>query len=129
VVDLLRWRTSMLHTEDKRYVPDICDVMEEADLYGYGPGLFHPAAAPSLMHPHCQCRVESVLKDPEDYGTGNRDLPDELDVSRGQIRETMEGIDGERTVTDAHVRNQTEMLEEHAEAAEEVAPDLMGAAS
>jgi CRISPR/Cas system-associated endoribonuclease Cas2 len=85
--------------------------------------------ANNLLISNCQCRYEDVLKAPEDYGTGNRDLPDELDVSRGQIRETMEGIDGERSVTDAHVRNQTEMLEEHAEAAEEVAPDLMGGAS
>ena len=126
VVDLLRWRTSQLHTAEKRYVPDVCDVMEEADLYGYGEGLFHPAAAPSLMHPHCQCRYETVLKDPEDYGTRNRDLPDSAEVSEGAMRDALNGIDGERSITDAYVSSQSDMLQEHVNAAEGVAPALMG---
>jgi len=126
VVDLLRWLTSQLHTAEKRYVPDVCDVMEEADLYGYGEGLFHPAAAPSLMHPHCQCRYETVLKDPEDYGTRNRDLPDSAEVSEGAMRDALNGIDGERSITDAYVSSQSDMLQEHVNAAEGVAPALMG---
>ena len=126
VVDLLRWRTSMLHTADKRYVPDICDVMEEADLYGYGEGLFHPAVAPALVHPFCQCRYETVLKDPEDYGTGNRDLPDQLEVEEGRLRDAMEGIEGERSITDAYVSNQRDMLQEHVDAARGVADQLIG---
>ena len=125
VVDLLRWRTSQLHTAEKRYVPDVCDVMEEADLYGYGEGLFHPAAAPTLMHPHCQCRYETVLKDPEDYGTGNRDLPESAEVSEEAMRDALSGIDGERSITDAYVSSQSDMLQEHVDAAEEVAPSLM----
>jgi hypothetical protein len=125
VVDLVRWRTSMLHTEDKRYVPDVCDYLEQADLYGYGEGLYHPAAAPSLVHPHCQCRYETVLKDPEDYGTGNRDLPDEADLDAGDVGEAMRGIEGDRTVTETYAENQTEMLQDQLDAAREVAPSLM----
>jgi hypothetical protein len=126
VVDLVRWRTSMLHTEDKRYVPDVCDYLEQADLYGYGQGLYHPAAAPSLVHPHCQCRYETVLKDPEDYGTGNRDLPDEADLDAGDVGEAMRGIEGDRTVTETYAENQTQMLQDQLDAAREVAPGLMG---
>ncbi len=126
VVDLVRWRTSMLHTEDKRYVPDVCDYLEQADLYGYGDGLYHPAAAPSLVHPHCQCRYETVLKNPEDYGTGNRDLPDEADLDAGDVGEAMRGIEGDRTVTDTYAEDQTQMLQDQLDAAREVAPGLMG---
>ncbi len=126
VVDLVRWRTSQLHTGEKRYVPDVCDFLEQADLYGYGEGLYHPAAAPSLVHPHCQCRYETVLKDPEDYGTGNRDLPDEADLDAGDVGEAMRGIDGDRTVTDTYAENQTQMLQDQLDAAREVAPSLMG---
>jgi hypothetical protein len=53
VVDLVRWRTSQLHTREKRYVPDVCDFLEQADLFGYGEGLYHPAGVPALVHPHC----------------------------------------------------------------------------
>jgi len=68
VIDLLRWRTSSQHTAEKPYVPDICDFMEAANLQGYGQGLFHPAAAPSHVHPFCQCRYEKVFFDPTAAG-------------------------------------------------------------
>jgi len=126
VVDLLRWRTSSQHTEDKRYVPDICDVMEQTDLYGFGEGLFHPAVAPSLVHPFCQCRYEKVLKDPADYGDGNRDLPDELDATEELIQDALDRLEGERSITDAYVSSQRDMLQEHVDAARSVADDLLG---
>lgn len=126
VVDLLRWVTSMLHTEEKRYVPDVCDFLEQADLYGYGEGLYHPAAAPSLVHPHCQCRYESVLKDPQDYGTGNRPLPDERELSSTTVGDVMRAMEGDRNVTETYAENQTEMLQDQLDAAREVAPGLMG---
>jgi hypothetical protein len=108
------------------FVVHNCDYLEQADLYGYGEGLYHPAAVPSLIHPHCQCRVETVLKDPEDYGTGNRDLPDEADLDAGDVGEAMRGIEGDRTVTETYAENQTEMLQDQLDAAREVAPGLMG---
>lgn len=125
VVDLLRWKTSQLHTAEKRYVPDVCDFLEESDLYGYGPGLFHPAVAPSLVHPHCQCRYESILKEPEDYGTPNRTLPDEREVSETTVENVMKAMDGDRTVTDRYVETQTKQLQDHLDAARDVADQLV----
>jgi hypothetical protein len=69
--------------------------------------------------------VETVLKDPEDYGTGNRDLPDEADLDAGDVGEAMRGIEGNRTVTDTYAENQTEMLQDQLDAAREVAPSLV----
>jgi len=125
VVDLLRWRTSSQHTVGKRYVPDICDVMEQKDLFGFGDGLFHPAMAPSLVHPFCQCRYETVLKDPDDYGTGNRPLPDVGDRDPVEVGEALRSIEGDRTVTETYAENQTEMLQDQLDAAREVAPQLV----
>jgi hypothetical protein len=127
VVDLVRWKTSSQHTISKRYVPDICDFLETTDLFGYGEGLFHPAAAPSLVHPHCMCRYESVMKDPEDYGTPSRDLPDQPEVPQTLVDEALKALEGDRTVTEAYAKSQTEMLDEHLDAAFSVAEQLQGA--
>jgi hypothetical protein len=125
VVDLVRWQTSELHTREKRYVPDVCDFLEQTDLFGYGEGLFHPAGVPALVHPHCQCRVETVLKAPEEYGTSNRALPDERELSETTVGDLLQGMEGERTVTDAYAQRQTEMLNEHFSAAFEAGRQIM----
>lgn len=125
VVDLVRWQTSMLHTREKRYVPDVCDFLEQADLFGYGAGLYHPAGVPSLVHPHCQCRLETVLKDPEDYGSGNRALPDERELSKTSVGDLLRDMEGERTVTETYAERQTEMLNEHLSAAFEAGREIM----
>jgi hypothetical protein len=117
VVDLLRWRTSELHTREKRYVPDICDVLESQDLFGYGGGLYHPAAAPSLVHPFCQCRYESVLKEPKDYGEPNRPLPEERKFSATSLEEVMKEMEGERSITEKYAQRQAEAANEHLAAA------------
>jgi len=125
VIDLLQWRTSSQHTTDKRYVPDICDFFENTDVQGYGEGLFHPAAAPSLVHPHCQCRYEKVYKEPENYGTPNRDLPPEQELSEDEMQERLDELEGDRSITEKYVQRQREMAQEHLDAAHNVADQLM----
>jgi hypothetical protein len=125
VVDLLRWRTSQLHTREKRYVPDVCDFLEQADLFGYGEGLYHPAGVPALVHPHCQCRVENVLKPPEEYGTPNRELPEERELSETTVGEALREMEGERTVTERYAQRQAEALNEHLSSAFEAGRRMM----
>jgi len=125
VIDLLRWRTSETHTPDKRYVPDICDFMESADLQGYGEGLFHPAAAPSLVHPWCQCRYEKVFKEPEEYGTPNRNLPPEQELEEDDVETKLNELEGDRTITEKYVQSQRKMAQEHLDAARGVAEQVM----
>lgn len=125
VVDLLRWRTSELHTREKRYVPDVCDFLEQTDLFGYGEGLYHPAGVPALVHPHCQCRVETILKDRGDYSTSNRPLPEERELSETTVGELLRDMDGERTVTETYAQRQTEMLNEHFSAAFEAGRQIV----
>ena len=99
--------------------------MEGADLQGYGEGLFHPAAAPSLMHPWCQCRYEKVFKDPEDYGSGNRDLPPERELSGTDVEDLLNDLEGDRTITEKYVQSQKKMAQEHLDAARGVAEEIM----
>jgi len=117
VVDLLRWRTSSRH-DGLHSSPDACDVYERQDLHGYGAGLYHPDTVPSLPHPHCMCRVESVLRRRQDWGDpgARRPQPDRPAVERDTIRRIMEDAPGDRSVTDAHVQSQARMIERGIEA-------------
>lgn len=45
-----KWQLSGRHPE-----PDACDVLAEADVYGYGPGMYPPERWPEHPHPHCAC--------------------------------------------------------------------------
>lgn len=66
-VKALQWRLSPAH----RFLsssPDVCDVLADRDLHGMGPGRYHPGSAPSLPHPYCECSVEAVTVDPEEFG-------------------------------------------------------------
>lgn len=109
-VDLVRWTLSGRHSS-LASSPDACDVLEAADRHDYGRGLYHPQTAPSLPHPHCECRIQTVLKPPSEWTEGNRPIPDRPSVTKAGVRELMEQVEGRRTVTDAHVRNQREMIE------------------
>ena len=107
-VAFVRWELSARH-DTLSSSPDVCDVISELDPYGYGEGLWHKKTVPQIPHPHCECRQSVVLKDPSEWGS-SRDIPDEPDVQEAQVRNLMEGIEGERAVTDAHVSSQTETL-------------------
>ena len=111
VVDLVRWRTSSRHA-GLPSSPDICTVLEKQDIHGFGPGLYHPSRCPSHPHPHCMCRVETVLREPQDYGDPtSRSIPGKPEVSEGQMREALESLEGDRTVTEAYARSQRQMFE------------------
>jgi hypothetical protein len=107
-VDLVRWETSARH-DSLSSSPDICDVFEQADLYGYGSGLFHPATVPALPHPYCECQQSVVLKPLSEWGSGGREVPSQPDLNSGFMKRAMADIPGDRSVTDAHVQHQTDM--------------------
>ena len=111
VVDLVRWRTSSRHA-GLPTSPDICTMFEKRDIHGFGPGLYHPSRCPSHPHPHCMCRVETVLREPQDYGgPTKRSIPDQPNLSEKQMREALASLEGERTVTDAYAQRQRQMFE------------------
>lgn len=111
VVDLVRWRTSSRHA-GLPSSPDVCTVLEKQDVHGFGAGLYHPSRCPSHPHPHCMCRVETVLREPQDYGEPTkRSIPDKPDVSEERMREALESLEGDRAVTDKYVKSQRQMFE------------------
>lgn len=50
VVTAATWQRSGRH-----HIPDACDVLASANLYGYGPGMFPPDKWPLAPHPFCGC--------------------------------------------------------------------------
>jgi hypothetical protein len=109
-VDLVRWELSPFHTAARDYAPDVCDVLAAADPHGYGEGLYHPSVAPALPHPHCQCRVRVVLHEPENWGQ-DRPRPDRPELSDTTVRGILEQAEGQRTVTEDHVKWQRRALD------------------
>jgi hypothetical protein len=109
-VDLIEWTLSGRH-HTLESSPDVCDVLAVADLHGYGSGIYHPKTVPSLPHPHCECRQRTILKSESDFFSGeSRDIPDEPNLEFGEVKRLMEDMEGERTITEAHVANQLGML-------------------
>lgn len=109
-VDLVKWELSSRHASLESS-PDACDVLARNDPYGYGPGLYHPKTVPSLPHPHCECSQSAVMKEPSDWFSGGRDVPSKPSIEEDSVRGLMKEIEGERSITDAHVRSQTQMLD------------------
>lgn len=108
-VDLVEWTLSFRHdTLDSS--PDVCDVLAQADPFGYGPGRYHPERVPILPHPHCECRIEVVLVEPDDW-PADRDVPDQPDPNDIDVEGIMRDTEGERAVTEAHVSSQSEMID------------------
>jgi phage baseplate assembly protein W len=108
-VDLVEWTLSLRH-DTLPSSPDVCDVLAAADPFGYGPGRYHPEAVPILPHPHCECRIEVVLVEPDDW-PADRDVPDQPGAGDIDVEGIMQNTDGERTVTEAHVSNQSDMID------------------
>jgi hypothetical protein len=106
-VDLVQWTLSGRH-HSLRSSPDSCDVLAEADLHGYGEGLYHPSTAPVIPHPWCECRQRVVVHEPEDWGK-ERDVPPQPSIEG--VKGQMEQMEGERTVTDRYAANQRSQLD------------------
>lgn len=107
-VDLTQWVLSSRHS-GLSSSPDACDVLASQDLHGYGPGLYHTRYCPSHPHPNCECRMQAVLKDPNDWGNEDRPAPDKPDVS--DLRSVLEQMDGDRTITDKYTAAQQRELQ------------------
>lgn len=45
-----KWQTSGRHSTE-----DACDILAQANVYGYGPGMYPPEHWPFAPHPHCGC--------------------------------------------------------------------------
>jgi hypothetical protein len=110
-VELVSWELSSRHAS-LRSSPDECDLLARQDLYDFGAGLYHPKTTPSHPHPNCECSIVVVTKPREAWGRTTNERPDAFDIREEEVRETLEGLPGERTITDAHV----ERVVQHARA-------------
>ena len=66
-IQFVHWRTSNVH-DRLPSSPDICDVYEDWNAFGAGPGLWRPETCPGHPHPFCQCTVEGVVIPPDKLG-------------------------------------------------------------
>lgn len=62
----VRWNTSA--TRGSVGVPDECDVLEEADYYGLGDGVYPPESVPAKPHPFCRCYTTAEMRPVEEWG-------------------------------------------------------------
>jgi hypothetical protein len=113
VVDLVKWNTSGRH-DGLNSAPDACDVLRDADLFGYGSGVYHKRVAPSLPHPACACHLSAVLLRPAEWGRPPRAVPKQVLVRGAAVRK----IVGEDK-TDAFVAGQAKMINRKLRAAYE----------
>ena len=58
----VRWLLSSSHP-----LPDICDDLAAADLYGLGPGGYPAGDEPPLPHPQCLCYVAPLAEDTQEF--------------------------------------------------------------
>lgn len=58
----VRWLLSGSHP-----VPDICDDLASADLYGLGPGGYPAGDEPPYPHPNCLCTVAPMTEDTQEF--------------------------------------------------------------
>ena len=93
--------------------PDECDFLASQDPHGLGPGRYKPTHVPSHPHPNCECSVTTVTWD---SGWGDREVetPSAPDIDEDSVRAVLEDvagrIEGGRTVTDIHVQNVMERI-------------------
>jgi len=101
-VELVPWELSSRHAS-LRSSPDECDLLARQDLYDFGAGLYHPKTTPSHPHPSCECSITVVTKPREAWGRTTDERPDAFDIDPDEVRELLQDLPGERTITDAHV--------------------------
>lgn len=83
VIGYLRWQTSGRHdTLDSS--PDVCDIYEQADQFGLGPGVFPIGNFPTGPHPYCGCYSMKVFRDPSEWNQPKQTLmiPPTLDYAQ-----------------------------------------------
>lgn len=101
-VELVEWNLSSRH-DGLRSSPDECDLLARQDLYDFGAGIYHPRTAPSHPHPNCECSVRVVTKERQAWGRTTNERPDAFDIREEEVRDLLQGLPGDRTITDAHV--------------------------
>lgn len=67
VVGFKQWRVSGRHYSLPS-TPDVCTIMQESDLFGYGTGIFPILNCPSTLHPFCACRQIDILRPKNQWG-------------------------------------------------------------
>lgn len=65
MVRAVRWNTSA--NRGSVAVPDECDLLEQADYYGLGPGLYPPGRVPAKPHPFDRCFTTPALRPVEKW--------------------------------------------------------------
>lgn len=58
----VRWLLSSSHP-----LPDICDTLASADLYGMGPGGYPAGDEPPLPHPQCLCTASPIAENTKEF--------------------------------------------------------------
>jgi len=66
--------------------------------------------ANNLLVSNCECRINAVLIEPDDW-PADRDVPERPEAEAIDVEGIMRDTDGERTVTEAHVSNQSDMID------------------
>lgn len=84
VVEVVQWNLSSRHA-----VRDQCDLLAQADWFGYGPGRYDPRQVPTKPHPRDLCYLTHVLREVRDWGRGRGPLGD-LVIDPREVGETFE---------------------------------------
>lgn len=106
-VRAVQWTTSHRHR-----IPDVCDVLEQADLHGLGPGLYYPQTVPSRPHVFCQCPILPVYRPPEEWGRPKPEPKMPRLLYSQDVERVLAEISGETdpTLTPNRLRTQQETL-------------------
>lgn len=121
VVEHVRWFTSGRHA-GLHSSPDECDVCEQADWYGLGPGIYPVEYVPALLHPRCQCGTEAVIRAQEDWDKARKRPPDLLPVKQSEVGRILTLNQTEYTaarLTPKRIERATRVIKSNLEAAVE----------
>lgn len=79
IIGNFQWSTSARH-DGLPTSPDECDVLEDLDPHGLGPGVYFAETVPSLVHPYCEDEISPIFRDPAEWNLSkpNPTLPREL---------------------------------------------------
>lgn len=112
VVKGVKWQTSGRH-DGLFSSPDVCDVLESADLHGLGEGIYHPETLPALPHPNCGCTKIDVLKEPAEwFQEDQRSIDKPRKYSTDEVEGILKQFEDARspTLTPNYVKRQTDEL-------------------